>query len=235
MRGNVQNLTRKRVLRVELLTNGNSVTNVLGRVVQNMDAVVRDGVLGSYAVMVEETAKRNLKQQTQRLGGSTATGSRGRLAKSIKQVRSSGDMVRIEYGAGLPYARMHDKPLGSTQAIVIVNSPFLVFPNRRSPISPKPLIFAKRTERPTSGFMTEAVKNANDELPGMVKREVSLVMNDYNNSPFKLTESGGLVWRLGSISRKQAINRGLIEVSPKNRRDAVLTDSGRTFVNRKRR
>ena len=228
---NVGNL---RSLNVRLISPTFEGVQHLVDVVQNMDATIRDGVLGRFTANVITRGKENLRDQTERLGGSAATGSTGRLARTIREITSNGDEVRIAYGGGLKYGRLHDKPLGGYHTIVTVNAPRLVFPNRRSPITPKPLIFAKVTHRPTSGYMSDAVKDTKREIPKYIEEEVKLADRDFEESPFVLTSRGGLVQRFGSWGIEGAISRGLVSRSPTNRRDLLLTDAGAEYVRKRR-
>lgn len=223
----------KRTLHIKLVTYNHDEIKIIHDVVQNMSDIVRDGVLSRYGNLVVDRARSNLAEFTDSLGGAGETGSTGALARSIMIVYNpNGDMVEIEYGSGLKYANIHDKPLGTFHTIIPTNKEYLIFPNRREGGIHKT---KSPVQRPVSGYMERAVDYANHQVARLIREEVEFVKEDFARTPVQLTKKGGAVWRFGSISKAKALELGLVKYASSRRRDIVLTQAGIDRLNKKRK
>lgn len=197
------------------------------RIVANIDRKIRDRVLKNYGLYVVNRAKANIREGTKARGGKAKTGSKGDLARSIKILSTRGDTVTITYGEGLPYAFVHDLPNGSTYEYQAKNVKYLVFPNRRA--KGKPLTRTIVSNRPTQGYMSEAVDDADDKADQFLQDAIEQMAPAFDQTAYVISGEGGKIQRFGSLGIKGAKERGLVR-SSRERRDARLTAKGKRYV-----
>lgn len=206
------------------------------RVVANLDARVRDEFLVNWGRTVVRLAKRNLKSfHAERVAIGQTTGWTGALYKTVRFEDVRGDTVTVTFGDDLPYANVHNRPRAEGFRVVAVNKPLLIFPDRRfkSQHEDKKSKFVNvaASHRPTSGFMDEAVDEANELSYGMLEEAVDRSAKVIESmTPYTINARGGKSWRLGSISADAAEARGLIKPATSRRDGRVLTAKGKKYI-----
>jgi hypothetical protein len=203
------------------------------RTVANLDAQIRDDFLISWGRNVVRMAKKNLKDfHAERVAIGQRTGWKGDLIRTIRIEDVRGDTIFVSFGDDLPYANVHNIPRNDVYTIVARNVPKLVFPDRRFKKSGKvgKLVRVVSAERPTSGFMGEAVESGNamsqELIDDAIDKNIKWVEK---NTAYTYTSRGGKAWAFGSISAEKATMRGLIKPSAGRRDARILTAKGKKY------
>lgn len=205
------------------------VTDVLAHVPSSLAAVVRDDYLSMVGAALREQVERNIEENR----AETNTPRTNRLMRSYKERYVRGDELTITIGDGVPYASVHNLPLGSAVVIVPKNKKVLKFLFHRI----QSTRFAKIVYRPGTEFFDRAVQSIKNRQAEFMRQAVSRYKDDlFVGTPYTMGSKGETKWAFGSVSMNEAVAAGLVSFSGvKARKNAVLTQKGEEYRKASRR
>lgn len=117
----------------------------------------------------------------------------GRLAETVEG-KIMGDTVEIEYGKGLPYARIHNLPKGTVVTIRAKRHGYLKFPNRKyygRKGKRNTIVRRKTVRKPGKAVFDEAIEEtmraAPARLSAMIRRRQNSLLRAHK---YRLTDAG---------------------------------------------
>lgn len=198
----------------------------LGDIVTNMDRGVRDGVKSRLATVIKNRAVKNINAGKRRskyphpLDYTHKTlPPANRLENSIVQLPTGTDTLVMSFGEGARYGRIHNLPKGTSETLKPMNSPYLIFPNRKNVairktyknrkgevksrmVRPK-FLRAKKVQKPGTGFFSEAVEYGKKQVGKIIAEEAAYAASRVKDSDIKISERGGRIYTGGSRARKR--------------------------------
>lgn len=199
----------------------------LRRVVNNFDTSIRDDVLTTIELAIQDQARANIKEGEKESKYKQS----GNLARSVKIVQGKGDTGHVIVDS--IYAGIHNRPIGTYTVIVPKSAEALSFkwarcPNLFIPKKPKAgragYAVIKRVNRPGLAFFDRAVETVNRKVPSIIREVIAMYKDGDNVYATTISTEGGNVWALGSISKPEAVRRGLAALD--DRGNIHLTASG---------